>query len=293
MEIIPDINQKKRYSGGIKIYPYLRDHHLEGKTILPAVESMMILARAVKLNYPRSNVHHIQQAAFLRFLYIPQDVTCQPVFVDMDPSEDGVITASLRTSLKSKTGNITREIEHARACFITTRAEETSVFPFHVVNPRKGTYIAIPSTTAYRELIPFGVAYQNIVGDLSLTTEDALAYISGGRYEADESLLGSPFPLDAVMHLASVWGQRFADVVSFPVGIEKRIIYRKARKGREYFGRVVPVHVTPEYLVFDAWIYDEGILCERIRGLKMMDVTGGRLRPPEWIREGQSLAIDR
>ena len=79
-------------------------------------------------------------------------------------------------------------------------------------------------------------AYQNIVGDLSVSPEGALAYISGGDNEADENLLGSPFPLDAAMHAACVWGQRFAGIVSFPVGFEKRIIYQKTKKGDDYLG---------------------------------------------------------
>jgi hypothetical protein len=122
------------------------------------------------------------------------------------------------------------------------------------------------------------------VGDLSISNEGALAYISGGDKEADETLLGSPFPLDAVMHLACVWGQRFAGIVTFPVGFEKRVIYQKTKKAEEYLGRIIPVSVTIEELIFDAWIYQEDVMCESIKGIKMKDVTRGRLSPPDWIK---------
>ena len=104
----------------------------------------------------------------------------------------------------------------------------------------------MPSTNVYRELVIFGEAYQNIVGDLSVSPEGVHAIISGGDYEADEDFLGSPFPLDAALHAACVWVQRFAGIVCFPVGFEKRIIHQKTKKGENYSGCVVPVSVTNE-----------------------------------------------
>ena len=87
------------------------------------------------------------------------------------------------------------------------------------------------------------------------------------------------------MHAACVWGQRFSGIVPFPVGFEKRIIYQKTKKGAVYLGRVVPVKVNHESLIFDAWIYDlDGIMCESISGIQMRDVSQGRLRPPDWIK---------
>jgi hypothetical protein len=143
----------------------------------------------------------------------------------------------------------------------------------------------VPSAAIYRELVPFGEAYHNIIGDLSVSPEGAQAYISGGDNEADESLLGSPFPLDSVLHAACVWGQRFADIVSFPVGFGKRVIYQKTKKRKDYLGRVVPVSVSKESLIFDAWIYNlDDVMCESISGIHMRDVSQGRLRPPQWIR---------
>jgi hypothetical protein len=140
----------------------------------------------------------------------------------------------------------------------------------------------VPSTAIYRELVPFGTAYQNIVGDLSVSPEGALAYISGGGNEANEDLLGSPFPLDAAMHAACFWGQRFTNIVSFPVGFEKRIIYKKTKKGGVYLGRIVPVNVRQNSLIFDVWIYDsEGTICESVSGIQMRDVSQGRLILPD------------
>lgn len=268
----------------MEVYPYLMDHHLEGKAILPAVELLIVMARAVKTCCPQVKISCLKSASFSRFLTITGDMQSMPVFVDMEKSGNGSIAASLLTSIKSKTGTISREVEHSRVEFFAADSKEFCTPPFRSVNKLKGDCISVPSAAVYRELVPFGFAYQNIVGDLSISPEGALAYVSGGDNEADESLLGSPFPLDAAMHAACVWGQRFAGIVAFPVGFEKRVIYQKTKKGEEYLGRVVPVSVTQETLIFDAWIYKDDVMCESIKGIVMKDVTRGRMRSPDWIR---------
>jgi hypothetical protein len=284
MEIVPRLNQKKRYPWNIEIYPYLCDHYFDGKVILPAVELLIVLARVVKNNFPQINISYLHKARFFRFLSIPPDTRHLAVVVDIETADYGVV-ASLLTSVKSKDGKISRTVEHARVEFAAADSAPSSVPPFRVVNKLEGDCISVPSTTIYRELVPFGTAYQNIIGDLSVSPKGALAYLSGGGNEADEDLLGSPFPLDAAMHAACVWGQRFGGIVPFPTGFEKRVIYQKTKKGGAYLGRVVPVNVNHESLIFDAWIYDlDGIMYESISGIQMRDVSQGRLRPPLWIK---------
>ena len=263
----------------------MRDHHFEGKVILPAVEALIVLANVVNLNFPQANVNCLFKAHFPRFLFIAPETRRLAVFVDIENVGDDNITAVLLTSIKSKKSAINRALEHARVEFATNDSAPCPASPFRVVEKLNGKCISVPAATIYRELVPFDMAYQNIVGDLSVSPEGALAYLSGGNYEADENLLGSPFPLDAAMHAACVWGQRFTDVVPFPVGFEKRVIYQKTKKGGSYLGRVVPVNVNQESLIFDAWIYDlNGVIYEIISGIKMRDVTQGRLHPPDWIK---------
>jgi len=285
MEIVPRLNQKIRYPWNIEVSPYLHDHHFEGKIVLPAVEVLIVLSNVVKINFPKINVSCLYKAHFSRFLLISPDARRLEVFVDIETTDDGGIIASLLTSVKSKDGTISRTVEHACVAFAAADSAPSSVPPFRVVNKLEGDCISVPSTTIYRELVPFGTAYQNIIGDLSVSPKGALAYLSGGGNEADEDLLGSPFPLDAAMHAACVWGQRFSGIVPFPTGFEKRIIYKKTKKGGTYIGRVVPVKVNHESLIFDAWIYDlDGIMYESISGIQMRDVSQGRLRPPPWIK---------
>ena len=285
MDIIPQVNQKTRYPSAIEVSPYLRDHHFEGKVILPAVEALIALAHAVKLNFPQMSINCLLKASFPHFLFIASETQRLAIFVDIENIGNDNITAVLLTSIKSKKGAISRLLEHARVEFATDDSASCPAAPFRVVEKPEGRCISVPAATIYRELVPFGTAYQNIIGDLAVSPEGALAHLSGGNYEADENLLGSPFPLDAAMHAACVWGQRFSGIVPFPTGFEKRFIYQKTKKRGSYLGRVVPVNVDQESLMFDAWIYDlDGVIYEAISGIKMRDVTQGRLHPPQWIK---------
>lgn len=282
MEIIPEVNNN-HYRLEIDLAPYLYDHHFEGRAILPAVEALIIMAKAVKVLYPESHVSCLSAARFPRFLELAPDAKKQTITVKLKKS-DSDVSAALLTAVKAKTNKISRLIEHAFVEFNNVSDFKPAPVPFRDAEKLNGACISIPSDTVYRELVVFGKAYHNITGDLSVSSSGALGYLSGGKTQADEETLGSPFPFDALMHMACVWGQRFADMVAFPVGFEKRIIYQQTKKGCSYLGRVAPKETNKKRLIFDGWIYDANdVLCEAITALEMRDVSGGRLRPPPWI----------
>jgi hypothetical protein len=285
MENLSQQNIKTRFPFHLEIRPYLRDHFFEEKVVYPAVESMITLAREVSSQHPQANLRMVTQANFSRLLTIGPD-DCQEVQIEIAVDESG-IRASLLTSLTINKGAMRRTLEHARVTF-----SQKEILPeplLSCLDARKlaGACIHVPAAAIYRELIPFGLSYQNIIGDLAVSPEGALADIAGGSGDADEELLGSPFVLDATMHAACVWGQRFTGIVPFPVGFDQRIIYAPTKKGGSYLARIVPVNASREPLIFDALIFDQkGMLHESISGLRMRDVTQGRMRPPEWIKDG-------
>jgi len=284
MENISRLNHPICRPWEIEIYPYLYNHHLEGKAVFPAAEALITLAKAVQINFPEADINSLTDAYFQRFLAIPPDTKVLAASVGIEDGKSG-ITARLLSSVKSKTGNINRTVEHARVKFAGIAVNQLPADPFRALEKLEGECINVPATTIYLELVPFGAAYQNIIGDLSVSRSGALAYLSGGNTEADDDLLGSPFPFDALLHAACVWAQRFTGVVPFPVGFVKRTIYHKTKKRGTYLGRIVPVEFTREPFIFNAWIHDlQGDVCEVMEGIQMRDVTKGRIKPPEWIR---------
>lgn len=265
--------------------PYLRDHCFDGKAIFPAVEALITLASSVRSHHPQTVLNHLTNARFSRILAIEPAGERQDVQIEIEAQACGV-NASLLTSIQIKNSTIHRTLEHARVTFVQNIALPEPEMSFRKAQKLETACIHIPAVSIYRELVPFGLSYRNIIGDLSISPEGALADVSGGGGEADDSFLGSPFVLDATMHAACVWGQRFTGIVPFPVGFDERIIYMPTRKGATYLSRIVPVDVSNDSLIFDAWIFDQnGTICESIESLRMRDITRGRMRPPGWIKE--------
>ena len=150
-----------------------------------------------------------------------------------------------------------------------------------------GPVFTVSARHLYEELIPFGPAYRNVVGDLRLAAAGAWAELSGGDYPEAVGPLGSPFPFDAALHAACAWGQRYRGIVAFPVGFDRRVIVAPTRAGETYRCRVVPLAAAGATLRFDILIAcGDGRPAEVIRGVAMRDISGGRRKPPAWVGEG-------
>lgn len=275
-----------RYPSEIEIEDYIYDHHFEGRCVLPAVEALILLAKTVQANFPDLDLHWLKKASFSRFLILPPDVHHLPVIVGLDHSPDGSVSAALMTSVRSKTGGIGRNLEHARVEFLPADSSLNSKLLFPDQKKPERDAFWVPADSIYPGLIPFGKAFQNVTGPLSLWPTEASASLSGGERDPENTPLGSPFPLDAAFHVACIWGQRFTGLVLFPIGFEKRNIYWRTKEREVYLGRIFPTGRSQNVFLFDALILDShGVVYEEIRGIQMQDVTQGRLQPPPWIKE--------
>jgi phosphopantetheinyl transferase len=286
MESLPPIAEHVQLPVQIAVPPFLFDHHVEGRAVLPAVEAMQVLAASIMALKPDADVRTMAEAAFDKFLPLPPGTEVIAAIGDITFHEGGAITARLLTRTTSKKAFITRVKEHARICF---PGPEIAIPPLavDVAAALEGVVFDVPAERLYQDLVPFGPAYRNITGLLHISEDGALAEIHAPAEPARDNLprpLGSPFPLDAAFHAACVWGQRFAGFVTFPIGFEKRIIFEPLCAGEDYICRVIPVRREPGLLIFDVWIYDrKGSLFEAVCGIAMRDVTAGRMRPPSWI----------
>ena len=149
-----------------------------------------------------------------------------------------------------------------------------------------GPGFSIAAGRLYRELVPFGPAFQTLTGEIVLYRGEAQAEAVCPRQRPEPGrLLGSSFVLDGAFHAACAWGQRFAGIVAFPVGIDRRRLILPTRRGERYRVRAVPTRITGQMLVFAIEIADEtGRLRERVEGVRMRDVSAGRWKPPQWIK---------
>lgn len=287
---LSEIGRTERRELVIAIPPHWADHRFQGRTILPAVEAMQLLAQQAARSHPAADVHTMKAVRFDKFLPLPPDRTEITAFCDLTPLEDDRLRAALATRVTAKTTTISRTVVHARVDFPYQPATPSNRSPEPVVVSGKEVFQVAPDRI-YAELVPFGVAYRNIVRPLQLTRDGALATLRAPHLvdEQTASPLGSPFIADAAFHAACVWSQRYAGVVAFPVGIDRRIIRRPTQTGATCLAWIVPKETASTTLRFDIGISaPDGWLHEELYGVQMRDVSGGRLEPPDWIRSAET-----
>jgi len=287
----PQPRERVRLPLTIPVEPYLRDHRIDGKIVLPAVEILQLLAASLKACRPDAAICRMYAAKFVHFLPIPEDSSVIEACHELDIHEVGRFVSRLITrSIISGTG-IKRAKVHAAVEFAAPE-EDRPPLPMDMAAALDGVSYEIPAQTLYRELVPFGPAYHNIMGGLLLAESGAVAQICAARQPAVSALLGSPFPFDAALHAACAWGQRFHHLTTFPVGFEERIIVEPTEPGEIYRCCILPVAAIGDNLTFDIWIYDAvGGLREAIRGVAMKEISPGRIVPPGWIRSKEAIPL--
>lgn len=274
----------------ITVQPWFRDHCFNGKVILPAVETMEIMAAAVKESGTDAFLRGMYDAKFSKFLEIPEGATELSALVEYDEGDEGEIGVKLLSRACCK--KVTRIKEHARITFSNRPQKSDKTMPINQLLSTQPTG-SVAAKRIYEELVPFGPSYHTLTGHLHLSNLAAWGTLQAPNLPQGRDMvkeLGSPFPLDGAMHAACVFGQTITDFVPFPVGFAERIIHRPTRAGAQYSTTVVLVSQDSDELVFDLSIFDAaGKPCETVKGLQMRDVSGGQIKPQDWIKRDRIL----
>ena len=287
MEYLSAITETHRQQVTVEIRPWFADHSFAGQVILPAVESMAILALSAKGFRPELPVIAMKNGRFDKFLAIDPQQGSLTAFVELAEYANGDIGATLFT--KTHLASMARVKAHGSITFAGGLTPPGAGRPIGE-EELQGPPFIVSAESIYRELVPFGPAYRNITGTLRLSAEGGQTMVQAPELTGANqgaALLGSPFPLDAAFHAACAWSQRYQGVVAFPVGFAEREIRQATRPGGRYAVYCKAAGRAGELLLFDLEIREAGgTLCERVSGLRMRDVSGGRLKPPDWIRAG-------
>ena len=265
----------------------MQDHRHGSQAVLPAVEALQLLASSARSMYSDLSVQHHCRALFSKFLYLDHltDGTVLKVFNEVDTTDRGSVVCKLVTKNRVGQTTFSRLKEHVSVEFMIDAPPIEPPLP--AAAHRHSGDFEISAVRLYRELVPFGPAYRNLIGSVRLSRNGADADIVAPAIQDSLWLLGSPFPLDAAFHAACAWGQRYAHIVGFPIGFDRRHILLPTGAGRRYTARIQPVaeEGPAEQLTFDIRIYDaDGQLCEAVYGVHMRDVSGGRNQPPQWVQ---------
>lgn len=266
---------------------WLQDHCFMGRAVLPGTCALDHLARAVAESFADADVTSHEAVRFDKLLPLPSPATrCIDALVEFAPASGNGVTASLLTRHVAARSGLRRLKVHVRAGFARARAANPNVPPAPGRPAPPVDAFQVPPERLYGEMVPFGPVFRNVVSAVALWPEGARAVVSGGPGKgAANTLLGSPFPLDAAFHAACAWAQRFHSVVAFPVAMARRRVWRPTRAAAHYDAIVRFRAAEESGLRFDLYLCDRaGRLCETVQGLVMRDISGGRLQPPAWVR---------
>ena len=268
----------------IPVQPWLFDHRFEGVAVLPAVEMLQHLARAVQSHFPGARVSSMQHASFDRFLRVEPACSVIDARCNLLMEKNGDVRATLTTAAKVGNAGVMRIKEHATVCFAASPSLVTEP-PASVLNAFHIPGFEIPACRLYAELVPFGPAFQSVQDRVTLTESAATARVCALDHPGATGPLGSPFPLDGSLHSACAWAQRYCGMVAFPVGFDERVIVQPIAPGETVSCAAIPVSVHEGVIRFDIWLCDQtGSLREMVKGFAMKDVSGGRMTPPAWVR---------
>lgn len=273
----------ERRAIGIPVRPWFRDHRFGGRIVLAAVEAMQLLAVTVRDVYPHLDVRVMRDGRFAKLLEIPAEITVIDALVELESMENDAIHARLLTRTHGKV--MTRLVTHCELTFGADLDTDKGMGHWAIGACFEST-MDVSAEQVYQELVPFGPAYRTLQGRLALSADAAWGTLLAPEWgHSPAEPLGSPFPLDGAMHAACVHGQRLIDFVPFPVGFASRRIVKPTRAGERYRTQARLHARTEEELVYDLSIVDqENQVRETVRGLRMRDVSQGRIRPPAWIK---------
>jgi hypothetical protein len=259
--------------------PDIDDHRIGGKVTVPAVELLEILAQAITQHTGQLPLPLVMtDAVFPHFLPKSEIERCKFDLTLNQVQEDPA--AGIRVTLASRiglAGGMRRARVHAAVTFGARLAPPS--------RPPDGLdcEIEVPAARLYQDLIPLGPRFRNLRGTLRLGRAGATGTVrSPEPLRSHAPLMGCPYLLDAAMHLACLWGQRYASMVAYPTGFATRSLTSPVAHG-ERRCTVVPRIVEPRRLLCDLWLANEqGEICDRVTGLAMVPLASGAT-PPAWI----------
>lgn len=265
--------------------PEVADHAIAGIATVPAVELLDLLVRTVTARAPAGGVLQpstlsMRAASFPRFLPVAEVPRCTFAVTLEDEASDprmGPRTRATFTSRIALAGGMHRTRTHA-AVTVGGSNPEIPQPPAVIAHD-----IELPAARVYQELIPFGPRFCNLRGLVRLGRDGGMATVrSPDPPRPARSPAGCPYLFDSAMHLACLWGQRYAGYVAYPTGFAARLITSPLAHGQRRC-IVVPRSVESRHMVCDLWLTDEsGPVCDAIVGLHMAPLATGVL-PPAWV----------
>jgi acyl transferase domain-containing protein/acyl carrier protein/NADP-dependent 3-hydroxy acid dehydrogenase YdfG len=203
--------------------PYIGDHRIAGRAVLPVVMAVEWMARAANACRPERSVVSMKDVKVLRGIKLTDyDGAGQVLYVYAKPGSNGssnVVAVEIRSGGRDGTVHYTAsaEMDVPRAAASAARAAtHLAAWGDDVVYDGRVLFHG-PGFQAIRSVD--GIAADGIAGTLSRAKE--LGW--GGRFETD------PLMLDGGLQLAVLWSQRVLSGASLPMKVGAVHLYKQGR----------------------------------------------------------------
>lgn len=288
MEQLPKVIKTSRQDMNIPIDSYIHDHKYNNSIVLPGVTALQKLAQSTQEHIPALNVRHFYNIAFERFLFINDDEKEIHALNEIIEYNNGMVSSSLITEIITKIG-IKRQKKHVISYF-NKNISNSELGITDNLHSIKSNGFQIPINRIYQDLIQFGNSFHNITDKVYISDLGSVAVVKSPSVSFEIGQLGSPFPLDAAFQCANIWGQRYCNIIGFPVALKERIIHIPTSQNIKYICMIMPIDATHDTMRFDIRITDnKNILHEEIKGLLLRDISAGKTKPPQWIKYNGTL----
>lgn len=289
MEHISPLKETSSHPLQFEPMPHHGDHRFMETPVMAAAETMLFITNACCPMNTVTDPVCMTDAVFLKFIPIAE-ITPKPesgrtvsFTIEITPQPDQSLQVALVALTHSRKLGLTRSKTHLELSLTHHKIPENA----RPSGSPKKALCEVSADRIYNDLIRFGPAFQNLHKKLRIGQRriDGVVW-SGGKAIVNRlpDVLGSPFPFDAAMQAACVWGQFFQGIVAFPEGFAQRIIYQKTRPETHYRIRLALRKADADQFLCDGWIMtSEGAVCEAFYGLSMRDLSRGRLKVPSWV----------
>jgi NAD(P)-dependent dehydrogenase (short-subunit alcohol dehydrogenase family) len=251
--------------------PFLRDHVIGGRPVLPVTCAMAWIADACEGCYPGLHAVRLEDCRVLSGVVLDEDGEIE---LTLALEEVGREEDEVRIRAEITRAEADRAHPHYRADVVLAR--ERPVAPRHELPPVAPTPDATEGAALYRDGTLFhGPAFQGVRRLLSLDAQGlalecllpAVPEDVQGQFRAGSV---NPYAADALFQGIVVWARRMQGAASLPVSTPAAELYRPLEFARGYTVFVVVRESAPHRLVADIAAVDAGgEVCLRLLGAEV------------------------
>lgn len=213
----PDIDEagqrSLRYRLSLRSAPYLIDHCIDGRPVLPMAAALEIIVQFVAAGWPLAQVGEIRDLRVLSGVmldgYVPLDLRLR----GSKPEDSSGIVVEMLDAVNS--------MPYYRATVMLGPALQPEP-PVMRAGPLSGG-ISVDASRTYRDLLFHGERFRGLQRIALLAPEGADAEVQGsipgaflGAAGREERWLFDPALMDLPPQLAWVWSRRYRDMVALP-----------------------------------------------------------------------------